>query len=108
MALGIDPSYGYAENIRDGLRSGQIIVIGTDGIWETQNESGEMFGKQRFKQLIQAHHRSSAEAISRAVVDGIDNFRSDAKQTDDITLVVVKIIDSTGTGSNQDSGPQVR
>jgi sigma-B regulation protein RsbU (phosphoserine phosphatase) len=30
------------------LEKGDIVVIGTDGIWEAQNTSGEFFGRKRF------------------------------------------------------------
>ena len=42
MALGFDPGYRYQSMKRDGIRDGNIIAIGTDGIWETDNRDGEM------------------------------------------------------------------
>ncbi len=34
MALGVKENFDYQENNISGLTNGQIIAIGTDGIWE--------------------------------------------------------------------------
>ena len=68
----------------------QVLLIGTDGLWETQNASGEMFGKERLKALISRHAGRSAEEILASVIDSLAAFRNSARQEDDITLVVVK------------------
>jgi hypothetical protein len=46
LALGVDGNYVYEENLETGLVQGQIIAIGTDGIRETFNTNGKMFGKK--------------------------------------------------------------
>ena len=46
IALGISQDWPYQAYERDGLSSGQIIMLSTDGLWEAQNRNGEMFGKQ--------------------------------------------------------------
>jgi len=52
LALGVDESYIFEENSKTDLTPEQIIAIGTDGIWETFNKQGEMFGKMRFREII--------------------------------------------------------
>ena len=41
VALGLDENYQYEENEWKGLAKGQIIYIGTDGIWEAFNPEGK-------------------------------------------------------------------
>jgi sigma-B regulation protein RsbU (phosphoserine phosphatase) len=89
-ALGISDKVEYQENTITGLENGQVLLIGTDGLWETQNASGEMFGKERLKALISRHAERSAEEILASVIDSLAAFRNSARQEDDITLVVVK------------------
>jgi phosphoserine phosphatase RsbU/P len=93
MAIGIDETQSFQENQRSGWGAGQIILIGTDGIWETENAGGEAFGKERVRTVIREHRGSPAEGILQAILDAIDSFRQSAPQGDDITLVVVKIED---------------
>jgi sigma-B regulation protein RsbU (phosphoserine phosphatase) len=52
IALGVDGGSEYQGQIIKGLSQGQVLLIGTDGLWETRNESGEMFGKERGSMLI--------------------------------------------------------
>lgn len=91
VALGIDGEIKYRENVKTELSRGQIIVIGTDGLWETRNKAGEMFGKERLKVLIGEHAQSSAEKMLTSIIDSITAFRGSVKQEDDVTLVVAKV-----------------
>lgn len=93
LALGLDESYEYEENLKVGLNPGQIIAIGTDGIWETYNSDRQMFGKQRFHKLIRENAHRSASEIIDAVFNNLKKFTIGLKQTDDITLVVIKVGD---------------
>jgi sigma-B regulation protein RsbU (phosphoserine phosphatase) len=90
MALGVDPESGYEEEGRSTLRSGEVILLATDGLWETENTAGEPFGRDRVKALLRQHHGSSSEEIVQAILDAHGRFRGDVPQTDDVTLVVVK------------------
>jgi sigma-B regulation protein RsbU (phosphoserine phosphatase) len=91
VALGINDAYQYVENHRAGLTNGQIIAVGTDGIWEAFNKKGKMFGKQRFKDIIRQNSRAGADAILNAVYNEINEFTQGQKSEDDITLVVIKV-----------------
>ena len=90
MALGVDDAWNYQEYRETGCTGNEIILIGTDGIWETENPLGERFGKERLRQIIRRFSRSSSVAMIEAVFSAITDFRQTAVQADDITLVVVK------------------
>jgi len=93
MALGIDPDAVFLQQDRD-LSAGRIILLGTDGIWETRSPEGEMYGKGRLRELIAANaHRSAADIVETVLAD-LALFRSGLPQEDDVTLVVVKLLDS--------------
>lgn len=88
--LGIIRETAYELNERPALPPGQIIVIGTDGIWETIAPDGGMFGKKRLREIIRAHRDESSTAIIQAVVQALNTFRGPAARTDDMTVAVVK------------------
>ena len=73
------------------LAKGQIIVLGTDGIWEARNRKGEIFGKDRFYNLIRKNANLNATSILNQVVDKIKEFQDGFKIEDDIMMVVIKI-----------------
>jgi sigma-B regulation protein RsbU (phosphoserine phosphatase) len=90
MALGVDESCSYLSGSQTALKTGDIVVIGTDGIWETQNERSEKFGKERLSAIVQRLRGERAETILHAVFSSVADFRGDTPQDDDITLVIVK------------------
>ena len=91
LALGVDEHFVFEENQKKGLTGGQIIAIGTDGIWEARNKDRQMYGKNRFCEIIRRNANEIANDIVNAVYDDIDKFTSGLKSEDDITLVVIKI-----------------
>ena len=94
MALGVDEKFTYEENLKTNLAQGQIISIGTDGIWEAHNKDGQMFGKQRFRSIIRKNATADANGILNAVYDALGQFTLGLKAEDDITLVVIKILNA--------------
>jgi sigma-B regulation protein RsbU (phosphoserine phosphatase) len=90
-ALGVDGGSRYQGQIIKGLSQGQVLLIGTDGLWETRNESGEMFGKERLKDLIRRYAHLSSKQMTTSIIDELQGFRKSVKQDDDITLVVIKV-----------------
>ena len=92
MALGLVENFEYRENILTGLTMGLVLLIGTDGLWETQNQSGEMFGKDRIKKLIKKNADTSSDKILEAIIAALKDFQGSKKQEDDVTLAVVKVI----------------
>ncbi len=91
VALGIDDSWQYDQYERKELATGQIVLLVTDGIWETRNPSGEMFGKPRLHAIIRQNSRNTAAGLLGAVVAAVDEFRQGAVPEDDVTLVVARI-----------------
>ncbi|WP_319541375.1 SpoIIE family protein phosphatase [uncultured Pseudodesulfovibrio sp.] len=89
LPLGVTHESVYSEQVNE-LHLGQIIAIGTDGIWESRNRKGEMFGKERFKETVRAHADQSAQGILDGVFEAVYAFTEGAKAEDDITLVIVK------------------
>ena len=96
LALCVDQHYEYEEYLKNGLQRGQIIAIGTDGIWEAYNRDGRMFGKRRFRKIIRENAHRSADQIIDAVYNDLSNYTQGIRQADDITLVVIKISDFPG------------
>lgn len=102
IALGLDQNSRYRENVKTGLSKGQIIAIGTDGIWEAHNRHGEMFGKPRFREIIRRHAASGAEQIVAAVYAEVKDFTLGMRPEDDVTLVVIKVLEDPWRAASPD------
>jgi sigma-B regulation protein RsbU (phosphoserine phosphatase) len=90
--LGLMPDITYDEYSFASVGSGQVFVASTDGIWETVDPEGEMFGIKRFRELIRRHAHLSAEQISKKISRDLEDFRGGSKQSDDIAFVVIKVL----------------
>jgi len=87
-ALGIEGESRYAAN-RSFAHPGEILVLTTDGIFETRRRR-EMFGRRRFMDVVRRAHQLNAAGIRDAVLEAVDDFRGRLPQEDDVTLVVIK------------------
>jgi sigma-B regulation protein RsbU (phosphoserine phosphatase) len=90
-ALGFDVELHFSVNSKEDLSHGQILCIGTDGIWETRNPQGEEFGWQRIRKIIRQKSHLPAAIILTAIIDAVGEFRSGSRQEDDLTLVIIKL-----------------
>ena len=91
LALGVDENWQYKENEKTGLAKGQVILIGTDGIWEARNPQGKLFGKAPLHDIIRQGAAMSAGQILDTIFEALDRFMQGLRAEDDITLVVIKV-----------------
>lgn len=90
LALGIFDESDYAQ-FEVNLKEGDIIFIGTDGIWEARNKEDEMFGRERLDKVILSNASRSAAEIQQEIISAVYKFQDGMEQEDDITLVIIKI-----------------
>ena len=90
LPLGVMEDTEYHES-EVQLSTGQIVVISTDGICESCDKDGIMFGKDRLRDKIRDHAARSAKDIVSALMGDFQQFIQPLPQTDDATLVVIKV-----------------
>ncbi|HKB03695.1 MAG TPA: SpoIIE family protein phosphatase [Gemmataceae bacterium] len=91
LPLGVMPGTEYTELTAPPLAAGQVLLVGTDGVWEMMNPEGEPYGKERLKATIRAAAGGSAASIVEAIVKSLVVFRRERRPTDDVTFVVIKV-----------------
>jgi phosphoserine phosphatase RsbU/P len=74
------------------LESGDRLVLYTDGVSEAVNSRGEEFGLERIEQTASRGADAPARDVVGSLIDGVKQFRGEADQNDDMTLVVVNIL----------------
>jgi len=89
LPFGVNKAEIYLEESHS-FRPGQIVFLGTDGIWEARDAGGAFFGKQRIKQIIRQNAGASAKIVATAVMDAVAVFQEGSGRSDDVTCVVVK------------------
>jgi sigma-B regulation protein RsbU (phosphoserine phosphatase) len=91
------------------LRSGDRVVLYTDGVTEARSPAGEFYGEERLYAFLGAlDPESSAEQVARAVKEDVSAFTGSDDFEDDMTLVVLKVPATTRFGiEGPDAGERV-
>ena len=90
IALGAEENVSYQSRVFP-LSSGDVLVLYTDGITEANNETGEMYGEDRLRDLIRLSPDLTAGGILDRILADVKSFCGNAPQFDDITLMVIKV-----------------
>jgi serine phosphatase RsbU (regulator of sigma subunit) len=90
IALGLMEDSPY-KKATVSLTSGDIVVLFTDGVTEATNMQEELYGEERLRLIILANRRLSAGEITNKILLDVQEFTGEAPQSDDITLLVVKV-----------------
>jgi len=73
------------------LEGGQVIILYTDGMVEAVDGNNVPFGEGRLRAIIRQNAHVSANELVQKLKDEVILHRGDAPQSDDITLVVLKV-----------------
>jgi serine phosphatase RsbU (regulator of sigma subunit) len=65
-------------------------VLVTDGILESESPHGEEFGAERLLEVLREYRRHPAREIVDRIYAAVREFTEDAKQVDDVTIVICK------------------
>jgi phosphoserine phosphatase len=72
------------------FRSGDLLVVASDGFWEAFNARGRQFGTERLLDVLHRARNLSACEIIEMCRQEIDRFTMPARQSDDLTIVVLR------------------
>ena len=101
--LGPFPDSVYVNTSLD-IAQGDRLVLFTDGIIETRNKSGELYGDQRLVAFIEAHPSDSVNSTADQLIEHLINWSGRSHETsfdDDLTLMVIDVLselESTTSG----------
>lgn len=92
---------GWIMGLDGNLKNGQLIipikkddrvVLFTDGVTEARNKFGQMFGYQKFYELLKSHSEIQGEVLNQIVFDTVRNWSGRGDQfEDDITLLILDL-----------------
>ncbi|HJY88327.1 MAG TPA: GAF domain-containing SpoIIE family protein phosphatase [Candidatus Acidoferrales bacterium] len=88
--LGIYAEVSY-EELGIHLNAGDILVLQSDGLAETANPEGQLFGTERLRAVVEANASLDARALADSLLAEVDRFSSGAPIADDRTLIVLKV-----------------
>ncbi|UCF91787.1 MAG: SpoIIE family protein phosphatase [Desulfobacterales bacterium] len=87
--LGITDSIDrYLTDVTESVEEGDIILLFTDGVTESMNQDGEMYGQARLEQALNQYADLSVGRILEKIIEEVKNFQQE--QFDDMSLAVIK------------------
>jgi phosphoserine phosphatase RsbU/P len=89
LVLGPNPLARY-ERGHVHLRTGDTVIMYTDGLIERMNAQGRQFGLRRFRRLLRDLQGQSAQEMVSAIFAAADLHGEGCPQEDDLTVVVVR------------------
>jgi serine phosphatase RsbU (regulator of sigma subunit) len=75
------------------FRSGDLLLLYSDGIVEAMNAQKEEFGFDRLQRALIHLRQASAASVIDGLLASVESFTDRVKQDDDITLIAVKVTD---------------
>lgn len=92
LGVGLDERQFSATLVEQKIlpERGDVILLVSDGIPESQNEQGEEYGIHNLEQVLLQRAHDTSEQIKSAILHSITRFTDNRNQRDDITCVVIK------------------
>jgi len=92
-ALGMLRDHEYHERTV-GLKSGDVLILQTDGIPEAQDHTRHFYEEERLQLLLDSLDTTmlSARVIRDAIIRDVQDFSGTAPQHDDMTVIVAKVL----------------
>lgn len=76
------------------LSPGDVLVIYSDGVTESENPEGKVFGEQGLIDVVYATHSAPADKILRAILESANLHRGAKPLGDDLTVLIIKASES--------------
>jgi HAMP domain-containing protein len=87
--IGINPDMEISTKMQQ-LKSGDAMVLYTDGITEAMNIENEEYGELRLTDIVRKNTSMSSKDIIEEINKDIELFQGNAEQHDDMTIIVIK------------------
>jgi phosphoserine phosphatase RsbU/P len=85
------------------LGVGDLLFIFTDGVIEAIDDRGQEFSEARLLPIIQSAPAESASDTLKRVMTQVNTFVAEARQHDDITCLVLRVIPAASSPGTADS-----
>jgi sigma-B regulation protein RsbU (phosphoserine phosphatase) len=98
LGIGLFNEEEYASRLqeeRKQFNAGDTLLIYTDGVTEAMNKHKEQFGEERLEEIIKAHAHETPDKLKQYIINEIEHFTGKAPQSDDITFVILKKLQTT-------------
>jgi serine phosphatase RsbU (regulator of sigma subunit) len=90
MPIALYAGHGYTDGHVE-LAAGDLLFFYTDGLVETEDAAGDMFGADRLERILGQQRGLAMDVVLRHVEEQVAAFRGDAEPFDDATMMALQI-----------------
>ncbi len=91
LPLGLYPGKKYKDTTIE-LKAEDSIIAFTDGVIELQNNNNEIFRLDRFHERLKILSQFAPWNLVTHIDNDLEEFKGNAKQVDDITIMAIKLL----------------
>jgi phosphoserine phosphatase RsbU/P len=94
VCLGVDTDMGFSSCLEEKsirVRSGDVLLLYSDGITEAMNASHRLFDQSRLEAALKENAHFPADTIIERINLRLDEFVQSEELHDDVTLVAIKV-----------------
>jgi serine phosphatase RsbU (regulator of sigma subunit) len=96
LGLGLDSGARFDHILEEAelpLQPGDFFLFFTDGLSEAMNTRAELFGETRLRRILEQGGALDSEELKQRILEEVRGFVGGAAQHDDMTLVVLKVVE---------------
>ena len=90
LPIALYPGQPYAEEVVPA-RPGDLLFFYTDGLVETEDDNGDMFGIERLQTLLGIEQAKGVDSVLHEVEDAVRRFRGNHEPMDDATMMALRL-----------------
>ncbi len=90
LPIGLYSGHGYKEG-RVRLDTDDLLFFFTDGLVETENDQGDMFGAERLEAVLEESHLQGIDTVLERLERDVSAFRGRGEPMDDATMMALRV-----------------
>ena len=92
IPLGIELESVFETTVFDSIADGDLLMLASDGAWETRNSAEEEFGIERVLKIVVDHRDQTPDQILGMLFNAIAQWHGPGSLEDDCTIVIAKML----------------
>ena len=87
--LGVHEGFDYGEASL-ALNSGDLLLLYTDGVTESRNPQGELFGDEKLVEFVRQHKSEPTSSLLDTLLQEVQQFSGKLELDDDLTVIALR------------------
>lgn len=101
LIMGLLPFDEYEDAVVD-LHDGDRLLFYTDGVTETRNPRGQMYGPRRLRKFLGQNHRRASRDFVESLMQNVETHRGGLDIEDDLAMICIDVVPVPAEGDSRE------